>query len=191
MSAAGVKLTVFAAGAAVLLCCLSRYWGASLGGAVKSPFRVLQALILGYAFCVFASWGINALIALFSGRGAAAPGLAEAFDGIRLDRDAALILAAALSPVVEETMFRGALFGVLRTKSRVAAYIISALIFSLYRAWPQLPGSDPGAAWTYLLQYLPASAALCWSCEWSGTVITPVALHALMNLIPAVSIRAL
>jgi membrane protease YdiL (CAAX protease family) len=184
-----INLIVFIISAVILLCCLSRYWGASLGGAIKSPFRVIQALILGYAFYFFVRWGINTLIALFSGQSVAAPELAAVFEGIRLDTDVMLVVAIVLSPIAEETMFRGALFGTLRTKSRVAAYIVSALVFSLYRAWPHLAGGNSGAAWVYFLQFLPASMALCWSYEWSGTMITPAILHALMNLISTVSIR--
>jgi membrane protease YdiL (CAAX protease family) len=187
LTATQINLLCYIVGAVFLLCFLNRYWGASFGLLAKSPFRAIQAVILGFAFYFFVKWGIDALAALFYGRGL--PNITAAFGTAKLNTDVTFIVAAVLAPVVEETMFRGALFGTLRTKSRLAAHIVSALVFALFHiAWYLLTGRDFSVLSAFL-RFLPASVALAWSYEWSGTIITPVVLHALINLISEVSIR--
>ena len=45
------------------------------------------------------------------------------------------VCTVLLAPLVEETLFRGLIFGNLHQKSRVAAYAVSALIFAAIHVW--------------------------------------------------------
>lgn len=84
-----------------------------------------------------------------------------------------------LAPLVEELLFRGFLFGSLRKKNRLMAYIVCALCFSLYHLYGYIL-LDPANA-VYLIQYLPATILLCLCYERTNTIWAPVALHMLVN----------
>ena len=45
------------------------------------------------------------------------------------------LIVVLLAPFVEEVLFRGLVFGNLRGKSRLAAYVISCLLFALLHVW--------------------------------------------------------
>lgn len=95
-------------------------------------------------------------------------------------------MAIYLAPIAEEVMFRGLLFGYVRKRNRIAAYIFSMLAFSLYHVWGYAV-TDP-YYWIYLLQYLPISWLLCRCYERTNTIWSSIMLHALVN---AISINAM
>lgn len=85
---------------------------------------------------------------------------------------AILLFAAVLVPVVEEVMFRGLLFGALRTRvGFLAASLASATIFALLH--PQ------GLIAAPLLASLAVGFALLR--EWRGSIIAPITAHAIQN----------
>ena len=80
------------------------------------------------------------------------------------------LIIVFLAPFVEEVLFRGLVFGCLKEKSRVAAYVISCVLF----AWD----------WSYLilmLQYLVPGLVFAWAFDHSGTLWTSILLHATVN----------
>ena len=82
-----------------------------------------------------------------------------------------------------------ALFGAIRTKSRIAAYIVTALLFAVYHLWPYFIAEFAWMDLLYLLQYIPIGLILAWSYERSGTIWTSILVHALINYV-AVSVQA-
>ena len=84
-----------------------------------------------------------------------------------------------LAPLVEEVLFRGFLFGSIRKKNRVAAYVVCTLCFSLYHLFGYIL-LDPANA-IYLIQYIPATILLCSCYERTNTIWAPIALHMLVN----------
>ena len=46
-----------------------------------------------------------------------------------------LVIVVFLAPFVEETLFRGLVFGNLKGRSRAAAYLVSCLLFALLHVW--------------------------------------------------------
>ena len=85
------------------------------------------------------------------------------------------------APVIEETLVRGVVFGTIRPASRVLAYIVSALLFTLMHNW-QYFGLYPALSILLsCLPYIPASVALAWVYEKGGTIWAPITLHALIN----------
>ena len=84
-----------------------------------------------------------------------------------------------LAPVLEETLMRGVVFGVLQRVSRPAAYAVSVLLFAYCHVWLYAP---VGAAfWLALVQYIPVSIALCRTYESSGSIWAPIMLHMFIN----------
>lgn len=105
---------------------------------------------------------------------------------IKLNPNTMIAVTVLLGPVVEETLFRGVVFGTIRRKNRTAAYLVSYLVFAFYHLWEYfLISIDAGGfQWSLLLnllQYLPGSLALAWCYERSGTVWAPIFLHMLIN----------
>lgn len=93
------------------------------------------------------------------------------------------LLSVFLAPVIEEVLARGLIFGVLRRKSRVAAYAMSILFFSFIHVWQYIPTEGLAALWPAAAVYLPASVALCWTYEKAGTVWAAIFLHMACNAV--------
>jgi len=104
--------------------------------------------------------------------------------GVEYGKTAAL--AIFLAPLVEEPVFRGAVFGGLYRYGRPLAYGASMLLFSLYHVWGYAL-QDP-VYWVYLLQYLPVSWLLCRCYERCNSIWGSIFFHMTVN---AVSISAL
>ena len=90
-------------------------------------------------------------------------------------------ISVFLGPIVEEVLFRGLIYGALRRRSRALAWAVSIAAFSLYHVW-QFALTEPLMLVTAVL-YIPASAALNWSYERSGSIWAPIAFHMLTNAI--------
>lgn len=135
---------------------------------------VLQSLILGLALYYVGTWLLTKLlghIVTFNDR------TVETY--VAQSPALTLVCAIAVSPMVEETLIRGVVFGTFRPRGRVLAYAASALLFCLMHVWQYsapLPSLLAAAAC-----YLPGGIALGWTYERSGTIWAPIILHALIN----------
>ena len=100
-------------------------------------------------------------------------------------QDLGMIKAASvfLAPLVEETLFRGVVFGSLRPKHRVLAYALSTGLFSLLHVWQYILVSADASLLVYALQYIPSGVALACCYERSGSIWPPIFLHMLLNTV--------
>jgi len=96
-----------------------------------------------------------------------------------------------MAPILEECLFRGALFGSIRRKNRPAAYLVTIVIFAVYHLWAYFIADYSSTLWLYLLQYIPATLALCFAYERSGTIWCPIVLHAAINCLAMLAARSL
>lgn len=94
-----------------------------------------------------------------------------------------LICTCALTPVVEECIYRGLLFGVLREKNRILAYVVSMLVFALIHVWQAIGDFGLWNAALALITYLPAGLALAWAYEKGGTIWASILTHAIINFV--------
>ncbi|MCL2408576.1 MAG: CPBP family intramembrane metalloprotease [Oscillospiraceae bacterium] len=99
-------------------------------------------------------------------------------------------MTVILAPIVEEIIFRGALFGSLRMKSRFLAYAVTIVVFALYHLWQFLIDDFSWITLLFALRYVPASIALGWVYERTGNIWTPILLHSVINLVGMLLIRA-
>lgn len=97
------------------------------------------------------------------------------------DLGAMMGITVFLAPLVEEPLFRGVVFGTIRTKSRVAAYAVSVLLFALLHVWQYVLIYADAWYFIYMLEYLPVSLVLAWLYERSGSIWTSIAFHMLFN----------
>ena len=107
--------------------------------------------------------------------------------GENLSRTAAI--AVFLAPLVEEPMFRGGVFGLVRKYSRAAAYGASMLLFAVYHVW-SFAVQDP-TAWLYVLQYLPAGFLLARVYEKTDSIWTGIFLHMTVNGVSMLAVSTL
>ena len=88
-------------------------------------------------------------------------------------------MAVFLAPVTEELIFRAGIFGMIRKKSRIAAYIVSILAFSAYHVWSY--AITDVRYLLYIIDYIPASFFLCLCYERTDTIWAPIFLHMITN----------
>ena len=92
-------------------------------------------------------------------------------------------------PIAEECLFRGLVFRGLYDRNAILAWAVSVLLFAAIHVTGYI-GSQP--ALTLLLcfvQYLPAGLCLAGAYRLSGSLISPILIHALVNLIGMISLR--
>ncbi|MDR1589003.1 MAG: CPBP family intramembrane metalloprotease [Oscillospiraceae bacterium] len=148
----------------------------------------MQSVALGLVFYFIANTAVSFVLLRFMDD-IVNPNSQEIINEAQLNPDAILVVSVLFAPIVEETMFRGALFGSIRKRARVAAYVVSALVFALYHLWPYLLYDLHAGDLLFALQYIPASIVLAWCFERGGSIWAPIMLHALINLIASVSIK--
>lgn len=92
-----------------------------------------------------------------------------------------LLIVVILAPFVEEMLFRGLVFGGLRSKSRLAAYALSCALFALLHVWQYALVSQDITYLVLMIQYLVPGLVLAWCFDRSGTLWTSMLLHAGVN----------
>lgn len=91
-----------------------------------------------------------------------------------------LVALVLLPPIVEEFIFRGFLFGGLRTKMK---FVGAALITSTLFAVPHLFASSEGLLWVAGVDTFVLSMVLCYLREKTGALWAPIAVHGIKNAI--------
>ena len=92
-----------------------------------------------------------------------------------------LALILVLIPVVEETLFRGLIYGSLRGYSRTLAAVLGVVFYALAVVWRYALDLKDLRYLLLVIPYLPMSAALTWCYDRGGSVWGCVVLHALLN----------
>lgn len=98
-------------------------------------------------------------------------------------------VSVLMAPFVEETIFRAGVFGLIREKNRIAAYVASSLLFSVYHV-SEFAMANP-VYWVYALQYVPVSFLLCRIYERTRTLWSSVLFHMIINLLSVLAMKAL
>lgn len=96
-----------------------------------------------------------------------------------------LLIVVILAPFVEEVLFRGLVFGGLRSKSRLAAYALSCALFALLHVWQYALVSQDITYLVLMIQYLVPGLVLAWVYDRTGTLWTSIGLHAAANALSA------
>ena len=92
-----------------------------------------------------------------------------------------MLIVLLLAPFVEEVLFRGLVFGNLRTKSRTVAYLVSCLLFALLHVWQFAVVNQDLTYFLLMIQYLVPGLVLAWVYDYSGTLWTSIGLHIVAN----------
>ena len=133
---------------------------------------ILLALMMDYAL----SGAVTLILLLFEGM-AENPNNAEIMDLAAEYGGPIKAVGIFLAPIVEEVLFRGVIFGSIRSRSRLWAYIVSIAAFSLYHVWQYAAASGDLTMLLNALEYIPVSIVLAWAYERSGCIWTNIFFH--------------
>ena len=139
---------------------------------------VIWNIIGGMAMIYLLSFVVSYLIAWLGSTDVAAANINSGAVTVLAGQDLRYTKAMSIFivPVVEETLFRGVVYGGLWKRSRTLAAAVSILLFILYHIWSYLAAGVPDT-WIYGLQYLPIAVALCIAYERSGSIWTCIFIH--------------
>jgi membrane protease YdiL (CAAX protease family) len=93
------------------------------------------------------------------------------------------VFTVVAAPLVEEVLVRGVIFGTIRRKNRVAAYVISVLFFAGMHVWQYLLAEPPVEVLKTAVLYIPAGIALAWTYEKADNIWASVLLHMFTNAV--------
>lgn len=94
----------------------------------------------------------------------------------------ALIMSVIFAPFTEELGYRLGIFGGIKKYSRVAAYIVCALIFGLIHFDFMASGDAMLIELINLPAYVSAGLLLCFYYDYTGSLATSITAHAFNNL---------
>lgn len=100
-------------------------------------------------------------------------------------------LTVVLAPLIEETIFRGLIFGNLLRVSRLLAYAVTALGFAGIHVISYIGSLTLPDLLLSILQYIPAAVVLCAVYEKRDTIAAPMLLHGCINLIACLAMGAM
>ena len=186
LSAARLNLAFFLLNYLAVGLILRKFIGKSL--IESKPGLLLSSAVLG----MLAYWAMNlavgSVILLIN------PEFANVNDAAITDMAQSDLLFSILGTVVlvppcEELLFRGVVFGGLYNRRPVMAYVLSTVCFAAIH----VIGYIGLFSWDILalcfLQYLPAGICLAWSYTRSGSILTPILIHTLVNAIGVAIMR--
>ena len=151
-------------------------------------YCILQ-IVICYGMMVAFNLILSAVLSLILPADSANPNNSAVMEMAGVEYGKTAALAVFLAPLVEEPVFRGAVFGSLRSRSRILAYAVSMLLFALYHVWGYAL-QDP-IYWLYLLQYLPVSWLLCRCYERCNCIWGSIFFHMMVNAISLSALNAL
>ena len=183
LSDGALNLAAYAVSAVALLLMLHRFWRESFHRMLDRPGRCLGAVLLGVLVNYALSLVVSPVLMLALDGAVDNPNNAALVEIAQ--QDLGMIKAASifLAPLVEESLFRGVVFGSIRPKHRFWAYALSTGAFCLLHVWQYILVSADASLLVYALQYVPSGVALACCYERSGSIWPPIFLHMLLNTV--------
>ena len=170
----------------VLVPLFFRFLKDQMGRLMDRGWRLFLDLLVGYLFY----YGLSYLLSLVMSALVVTTGL----DYYNLNEEAVetavsltpwmmILVACLLAPITEELLCRGLIFCGLWRRSRIWAYVLSMLAFSLLHVYAAAPYQPLYLTALNVLIYLPAGYALARTYERTGTIWSAIFLHSLINMI--------
>ena len=94
-----------------------------------------------------------------------------------------------LVPITEECLFRGVVFRGLHDRSPALAWVVSVLLFAVVHILGYIGTASSARLLLCLIQYLPAGVCLAATYRLSGSILSPILIHAAVNLIGMIVLR--
>lgn len=180
------NLIYYGFGFLMILLFMHDYLKATFYDLCDNKFDTLQAVAMGYLFYYGMAYIVALIISAIAGE-TVNPNNDTVISEFLKNKNIMMAVAAIIAPIVEEVLFRGVIFGTIRRRSRITAYIVSALVFAVYHLWTYLLHDFSTDLLWDLLQYIPGGIALAWTYERAKNLWASIALHIIINFI-AVSV---
>ena len=100
-----------------------------------------------------------------------------------------LIGTVIFVPIAEECLFRGLAFRGLYDRSPVLAWIFSVSLFSAVHIIGYIGAYPFSRILLCFIQYIPAGICLALTYRLSGSLLSPILIHALVNLMGMIALR--
>ena len=156
--------------------------------ALIKPATVIITGVTGYFLYLFSSYIVALLITTVY---PSFYNVNDSFISTMVSNDYTLMMVGTviLVPVVEETLYRGLIFGSLYNRSRVLAYIVSTLAFAALHVYGYIGTYPPIHLLLCLLEYVPAGLCLAWAYAKTDSIWTPILIHMAVNAIAVSAMR--
>ena len=180
LSEADANFLCYGLGVCFMLSTCFSYLRAEFDPLCDHPFYVIVQVIGHYGLMLLMNFAVN-IVLISIAVTMENPNNAEMYSMAGVEYNKVLALAVFMAPIVEEIIFRGAIFGALREKSRLLAYLVSVGLFALYHVWGFL-----AVDWRYIIfvfQYVPISYLLCRIYERTSSLWASIFLHMLVNTV--------
>lgn len=156
--------------------------------ALKHPFRTLLTALTGLVLYFVCNFGISTVIRL------AFPWFNNINDGsisemVRENYVLMYIGVVLLTPVGEELLFRGLIFGSLYNRSKLTAYAVSGVFFAAVHVVGYIGQYSLLHLFLCFLQYIPPALVIGWVYCKADTIWSPILLHVTINQIAILSTR--
>ena len=181
-----INFITYAVGAVFLLIVGFLFLRRDFDALLDHPGRVFLQVLGCYAAMLLMNIAVSGVLMLLVDE-AENPNNAAVMEMVSVQSNTMSAIAIFLAPFVEEMIFRAGIFGTLRRKSRLAAYLVSITLFSVYHVWGY--ALDDPMSWLYLLQYLPASYLLCRCYEYCDCIWGSIFFHMLTNYVSLQALR--
>lgn len=182
LSDAALNFVCFAINFICVTVIFHRYLIASFKIFLQAPGSILRTCLKGFGLYWLGSILVNILVVYLE------PEFSNVNDeNIALLTGQSFVLmivgTVVLVPIVEETLYRGVVFGELYRKSPILAYIVSVAVFAALHVVGYIGFYEPFRLLLCFLQYIPAGIFLAWTYVKADTIWAPVLIHMTVNLI--------
>lgn len=164
-----------------------QFWVASVKQLSGRVFHLLKHVFINFLLYYLATILVNLLILSLM------PDYYNANDSVIINManehyGLIVIGTVILVPPVEEILYRGVIFGKVRQYNQAFAYLVSVAAFSAIHIIPYIGKISEIQLLLSFCQYLPAAFFLARAYEKSGSIFTPILMHAIINLIGVSSV---
>lgn len=177
-----LQVAVFAVNFLSCLLIYHRFFLNSFRTAMDAPLKTLGYALLGLLLYYVCTYLISTLILLLR------PDYRNLNDAsistmVQQSRFWLTIGTVLFVPAAEEAIFRGLLFRAVYDRNSLAAWVLSASLFSIVHIAGYLGSYDGIQLLLAFLQYLPAGILFAFIYKKTDTIVTPVLTHTCINLI--------
>lgn len=181
---AKLNLIIYAIGFVFCLLFMWKFLKKSFDNIFEKRVRFIRSILIGLGITYALGTVVSTIIlTVFGFSDALNPNSAEINALVADNFNSMSVTAVIFAPIIEECMFRGALFGSIRKKSRFWAYFATIVVFAFYHLFAYFITDYSWELWIHLLQYVPVTFAMCYIYEKTETIWCPIALHALNNFL--------
>lgn len=181
ISDAVLNLIYYLIDLAVAMLVARKFLRRSWGNLLDRPYDAVKCFLIAWGIYLGLNMVMNLVLMMFPFFENANPNQSAITDVAEQNTGIIILMTVFLAPIVEEVIFRGGIFCGLYHKSRILAYAVTILAFSVYHVWQFVAVFGDWRYLLFALQYVPATVALCWCYEKSGSIWTAIFFHMSVN----------